>query len=113
MGFVNHLSSIVQMVIIWDICIIGAAIWENETYIGIIRNLFKISDSQSITPIIQIGTSLLVLIIADFIMVTIAFPIMMRLDNFDRGFNKQLKSLTAFGVPALFIFSTFFWIFYD
>ena len=106
-GFQKYWNEIKTMTILWDILAIGALICFNQDYREILLDLIN-NDST----IVQIGMGIAVLIIADIVVIFIAYPFMMRLDNFASGWKNQLKTLTMLGIPFVFIFNLIFQVFY-
>jgi membrane protease YdiL (CAAX protease family) len=106
-GFVLHAKMLGKMTILWDILFGSAAIEWNQEYVEILGKI-----NLPTTPPVQIGMGLLALLIIDVVLWFIVYPIFIRLDNFESGWNNQLRQLTLIGIPLVVIFNGFFQMFY-
>jgi membrane protease YdiL (CAAX protease family) len=106
-GFIRHKKMLIKMTILWDILFGSAVIEWNAEYIEVLQSL-----NMPTTAPVQIIFGLLALGVLDVILWFIVYPFFIRLDNFESGWNNQLRLLTLIGIPLVVVFNGFFQMFY-
>lgn len=107
-GFIKHWRSIKKAVILWDIMLFAVPYAFEKEFNEVIMDMF--GNTSTLT---RLGGMLIAIALADIIMIFIAFPVMLRLDNFEESWKEQFPLMILLGIPMIVIFNLFFQIFWE
>ena len=107
-GFIHYKKAIFRMLLVWDLAIMCVPYAFENDYQEIIGDFLG-----GTSFLYQILGMLILLPLVDVVLVFLLFPVLMRLDNFNEGWDTQLRFLVQLGVPLVIVFNLFFQGFYD